>query len=643
MGAYSLVEYRPVLNGSSAKYFYFGPDDRMLAGWLHVPRVNSRNDTGLVICQPFGYEAICSHRAARTLAEAACDLQMPALRFDYLGCGDSDEIDSEADQIDVWLRDVLIAIEELQRLTGVTRVCLLGFRMGALLAVLAAIQCAAVDGLVLIAPVVNGRRHLRELRMTRLAGQLGSGETSDGGSPDEDRSSGPRSLEISGYSLSAASLSSLSKIDLMTLEIPARCETLVLDGASLPAARAWSEHLIALGRPVRYSALPAVLEMMITAPQFLVTSPPMIDAARDWLAQHLDKSVTVSGGSRTAELHSVPRVDVLTLKGTAHSPNVSLIERPAFFGLHNSLFGIVTEPDRREVRRRAVILLNAGADHHVGPSRIYVTIARRWARRGYFVLRMDLAGLGDSGNRPGRPDDEVFPPEALQDVRAAIDLLKTRYGIRDITLAGLCSGAYHALRAAVAGLPAGRILMVNPLNYFWKPGMALADLQVAEVIHNPGRYREHLTSSAAWKRLLSGRVNVWRIVKIYAHRALLPLQSLSRDVARSLRIPLPYDLGRELEQLISRGVRITFVFSRGEPGIELLKIEGGAALKRLGNRCRVRIIDRADHSFSHSRPRAALEDILSEELFAPNDIVVSERAHNNHGQAAKGRFNDFQL
>src|ERR1700722_17981292 len=99
--------------GSLAESIYFGPDGARLFGWLHRPRV-AKTDTGLVICQPFGYEAICSHRAARSLAEAAAALGMPALRFDYLGTGNSAGTESEADQIDVWSRDVLTAIAELQ-------------------------------------------------------------------------------------------------------------------------------------------------------------------------------------------------------------------------------------------------------------------------------------------------------------------------------------------------------------------------------------------------------------------------------------------------------------------------------------------------------------------------------------------------
>ena len=61
----------------------------------------------------------------------------PVLRFDYVGTGDSVDIDPNAGQVELWTRDIASAVAELRRLTGVSRVCLLGFRLGALLAVLA--------------------------------------------------------------------------------------------------------------------------------------------------------------------------------------------------------------------------------------------------------------------------------------------------------------------------------------------------------------------------------------------------------------------------------------------------------------------------------------------------------------------------
>jgi hypothetical protein len=89
-----------------------------------------------------------------------------------------------------------------------------------------------------------------------------------------------------------------------------------------------------------------------------------------------------------------------------------------------------------------------------------------------------------------------------------------------------------------------------------------------------------------------------------------------RNLARYLRIPLPRDLGRELEQVGARGVNVVFAFARGEPGLDLLKVQGGNGLKRLGRRCRIHIIDDADHIFSRKSARAAMERIISAELFS---------------------------
>jgi len=158
-------------------------------------------------------------------------------------------------------------------------------------------------------------------------------------------------------------------------------------------------------------------------------------------------------------------------------------------------------------------------------------------------------------------------------------------------------------------------LMVNPQNYFWKEGMTLTDLQLAEVVHNPGLYRRRIFSLAAWQRFFGGRVNILRIAKIYIYRPLMALESAVRDMARRVHLRLPKDLGWELEEIAARGVKVVFVFSRREPGIDLLKLEGGSSVKRLGNQCRVRIIDGGDHVFSQSGPRAMMAKVLADELF----------------------------
>jgi hypothetical protein len=188
--------------------------------------------------------------------------------------------------------------------------------------------------------------------------------------------------------------------------------------------------------------------------------------------------------------------------------------------------------------------------------------------------------------------------------------------VDEVTLAGLCSGAYHALRAAAAALPLQRIFMINPETYSWKEGTPIDAIHPADVVRSTGVYRERVLSVADWRKLLAGKVDVARIMRICAQRVVLSLESALRHVLRFLRIRLPNDLGWQLEQIAARGVRTTIVFSRGEPGIELLRMQGGAAIKRLGEHCRVQIIDGADHTFSRSTARAALEKLLSDELCA---------------------------
>ena len=130
---------------ATAEPVYFQSGAYRLFGWLHKPAGDSSTPLGLVICKPFGFEAMSAHLTMRVQAEMAAGLGIPTLRFDYAGTGDSEDLAPAADQLDAWVQDVIAAIQELQRRTGVQRVCLLGIRLGGLLATLAASRCAQVD------------------------------------------------------------------------------------------------------------------------------------------------------------------------------------------------------------------------------------------------------------------------------------------------------------------------------------------------------------------------------------------------------------------------------------------------------------------------------------------------------------------
>src|SRR6202045_1395971 len=122
------ADYAPA--GGLRDAVYFDSGENKLFGWFRAAPASLASSIGLVICKPYGYEALCSHRSLRAFEEAASVLGMPTLQFDYLGTGDSAEIDAQANQLNAWTQDVIAAVNELRRRTGVQQVCLLGVGLG---------------------------------------------------------------------------------------------------------------------------------------------------------------------------------------------------------------------------------------------------------------------------------------------------------------------------------------------------------------------------------------------------------------------------------------------------------------------------------------------------------------------------------
>jgi alpha-beta hydrolase superfamily lysophospholipase len=111
------------------------------------------------------------------------------------------------------------------------------------------------------------------------------------------------------------------------------------------------------------------------------------------------------------------------------------------------------------------VFLNVANQHHVGPNRLWVELARQWAAAGVRSLRLDLSGLGDSPNRQGeRGPWECFKPEAFDDVVDAV-----RWASPDdpsnVVLVGLCSGGYQALESALTVRARGAVA-INPFVSF---------------------------------------------------------------------------------------------------------------------------------------------------------------------------------
>ncbi len=147
----------------------FGPDSRQLFALHHAPAEGSARGEGVVLCNPFGQEAIRSQRLYKVLAERLTRQGLHCLRFDYFGSGDSDGDDHEAD-MESWIADVQRAADELARRSGCRQISLFGIRWGATIAALAAARLQPVPlRLALWDPLVDGARYLRDLAAAHVA------------------------------------------------------------------------------------------------------------------------------------------------------------------------------------------------------------------------------------------------------------------------------------------------------------------------------------------------------------------------------------------------------------------------------------------------------------------------------------------
>jgi alpha-beta hydrolase superfamily lysophospholipase len=558
--------------------FYFGPETRPLFGWLHRAPAPSR--LGLVICNPFGYEAICTYRVLRHFAEAAAAAGIPTLRFDYDGTGNSAGDDRDPDRLAGWVASTGAAMDALRAEAGVDRVAVLGVRLGALIGALAASRRGDVDGLVAIAPVVAGKAHVRELRalqMSTIALPTPPGVHEEEGIQP-----------ALGFPLTGQTKAELSAIDLAREPRAPAPAVLLLERDDLPADETWPRHLGALGVEVERRRYPGYVEMVLGAETSVVPAE-MVGAATGWLAT---RTARLAGASPAPE---VPRPSAPRQRAVI----AGVVESAERVGDGGRLFGILSTPATPPPARRGLLLLNAGAIHHIGPNRLYVTLARRWAALGHAVLRLDVAGIGDSPPSPGRPENVVYTDDASEDVRQALAFLRAQPGVTEVYALGLCSGGYNAFKAAVAGVPVDGVLLINPLTFFYKPETPLAETE-DKAIFEASRYLRRVRDLDAWRKLLRGGIDVRLAGRTLARFVSDRLRARAKELGRRAGLKVGDDLAGELTAIVDRRIRLGFVFSAGDPGIGLLHTHGGPTVEKLrrDGQLSIEIIEGPDHTFT---------------------------------------------
>jgi pimeloyl-ACP methyl ester carboxylesterase len=192
----------------------------------------------------------------------------------------------------------------------------------------------------------------------------------------------------------------------------------------------------------------------------------------------------------------------------------------------------------------------------IGPNRMWVEAARRWAARGVPCLRLDAVGLGDSDGDEGvfYRTSEFYSQEIAEQVLAALDELESRGLPGQFLVGGLCSGAYWAFHAALADERVRGLILINLWSFVWSEEIAAA---------RDARRARTLLRSGAWRdvaRIALGEGRIGRMVRI----KLKSVVGAARREGRTLAA-LSEAIDDALARLRVRDVQILLLLSLGEP------------------------------------------------------------------------------
>ena len=215
-------------------------------------------------------------------------------------------------------------------------------------------------------------------------------------------------------------------------------------------------------------------------------------------------------------------------------------------GGETPLSGVIATPDFPDPPEQtpAVLLLNAGLLHRVGPHRMYVRIARTLTKAGVTSLRFDYSGIGES---PPRKDLVPAPKSRVIETNAAMDHMASVMGAQRFVLMGLCSGAVNAFRVARLDPRVIGLVLIDGFPY---------RTYRYYLIH----YARRLFRLRSWLNVLSGRRQLWK-----SFRRVIPLGggTTATRPATALHLPPKAEIAAGFRELVHRGVRFCVIHSGG--------------------------------------------------------------------------------
>jgi dienelactone hydrolase len=597
---------------------WFGHDDARCFGMLHKP--DAPSSRGVVFCNAFGYEGLLSYRAFRHIADGVAARGHWALRFDYDGEGDSAGGAWEPHRVDAWMASIDDAVSVL-RARGVTDIRLVGFRVGALLACRYATTFPGVSGLVMWAPVDRGANYVREQRVrARLSAAARPPQPyAADWFPDD-------SLEAVGFELSGETLQDIGGIDLLDAAQP-YCPpaVLVIDRDDAPHTNDLVRNLTESGARVDHEQMSGYEEFITDGEENAVLPGPSLQRIEAWL--EASSAIVATDAAEIAASIAVESSKLSIDDPTAdralpsEPPRDGVVEETIW--VDDRFFAICSSPAGRAPARPATVVLpNTGSVAHIGPGRVYVTLARYWASLGFTVVRVDLGHAGDSIHVDPATENNPHAGARREELRDVLEWVRRWTGNEHLIVGGMCSGAFLSLHLAMDGFDVDNVLVVNPAAFYLEAG-AIRDPSVERAYHAAHALTRGFVDVRRWKLALRDREvrrrGLRSVRKLFKANAMSGFRVLVVGAARSAarRVGLPVKtssvLAHDLAEIVAHGRKVLLVFASGESSATYFRRFGGKECEALahGGGLDVINIEGGDHVFSPPASRRELIDALT--------------------------------
>lgn len=561
--------------------------DRMAGIFTPALPLTATSDTSVLLVSPWGFEDMSVRRFYREIAETLSARGIASLRFDLPGTGDSAEVSADI-TLDDWLAAIASAAGEAGRLSGASKIVLLGHGLGATLTLLAESRIANLTGMALLAPVTSGRIYAREtgLWWKMIAADLGLG-------PDYTETG---ALTIAGMTMPDAIAASIRKLRDADLKLSRALPVLAVCRQGRDSDGALADALANDGATV--TRLPYDgFDGLVVNPLISRSPVQLVSDIADWVR---GIAPAEAPANRPEPAHD------MALAGEGYR------ETGHRFADGGRLLGTFCEPEG-EASGAPVLLVSTSYDRASAWANSGAKTARELARRGIASLRFDAAGIADSPAAPDDPAQMLYSASLDRDVAIALEELKSLTG-KPAILAGRCSGGYHAFHASVGNPNAAGVVVINSYAFVWDTGQSVEDA-LKKVSRPLGDYSKRAMNPETFRRLLRGEVNLkaagLAILRLIGAKLYNRIEPALGNLSAGNR--LKSEIHAAFRSLAERGAPVVLAYGRHDPGIEQAKMVFGgdlAGLKRYANTRFVTLGD-SDHNVTVPEAQAIVIDEIA--------------------------------